>query len=428
MATLKPILVLACCVLPIPGALVAQTTPESIHSSIDALEQTPNPDAGLMIDALISLGAAYAEDEVYSRALEAFEEASELSRRYDGLFSDTLVDIFYLMQRTARAGDDDFGAEQFRQEAQRITWRALQETVRSIGITEGTDSPLYLDAMLDLARWLSAQEGSSNNAGIRSWALEARTVYANALELIEDEFDRDVALRVRVLRMMTEDIGRHMITFSNVNASSYSEFDQDARSFVVVSEPAELIRARRIIKVTDGRDPVLLATVQRDIGDWRLAAGYPQRALKSYREAWRTLSDLADGDSLKLLLFAEPQMLEGINDLRDFDSRYADDAQILERPVVSVAWRTVSSILSEAPYATQGQVELEFIVNETGLASDVRVISASPEWAANAGIGLIESTLFRPSFYDGEFVEAPSQYTWNFRYDPDLAAMRGLTD
>ena len=428
MAAISKAPFLACCALLSPGLLLAQTAAEAIRSSIDALEQAEHPDAGLLIDAQMSLGHAHAEEGDYARAIEAFEDAGELSRRHDGLFNETLIDIVYMMQRIARAGSDYQSAQDFQREAQRISWRALQESVRSIAETEGEDSPLHLEAMLGMADWLSDQRGVSPDTG-RSWILEARAVYSDALELIDDEFDRDLALRVRVLRIMAADVGQHTVTSTYTGGSAYSSqqsFSAPGPSFTVLSEPAELVRARRIIKLNDQRDPVLLAAVYRDIGDWRLAAGRTNKAMEAYRDAWEILDATDNSDELRLLLFEEPQLLEDVDDRRNVRSWSNDYVRVMRRPPVSSAYSLLSSVLSDASFAEPGQVELEFVVDETGQAQDIQVISANPAWSASAAVALIQSRLFRPSFDQNKFLAAPGRYTWSFSYDPDLAAARGL--
>jgi hypothetical protein len=56
--------------------------------AIDSIQVEEQPDARLLIDALVSRGKAYLGDGMYPAALESFGDASDLSRREDGLFND----------------------------------------------------------------------------------------------------------------------------------------------------------------------------------------------------------------------------------------------------------------------------------------------------------------------------------------------------
>jgi tetratricopeptide (TPR) repeat protein len=349
------------------------------------MAQNTLPDPALVIDSLISQGQAYEVDGQLALALINYENASELSRREFGLFNEDLIEIFYLMHRTALAGGDNIGAGEFLSEAERITGRYLHERTRLTGETFGVDSLEYLDAKLELASWLANQQSLDR---------DAREVYVEALSLIDDYFDGSPELKVNVLRAMAEDVGQPSVTLVEYGS---------AGTWHILSEPMELVRARRMAKRTSDADPGLHATVLRDIGDWRLAYGRPDSAIKSYREAWKLLERTEKGQELQRELFSEPQIIRN-----------------------GLVRNSIAATFSKVPDAPEGQVELEFFVDESGQARRVRVVSAEPLWAADAAVSLVASSSFRPSFDDDSFVAAPGHYTWTFRYDPIVAASRGL--
>jgi tetratricopeptide (TPR) repeat protein len=370
MVKLRPILFLAC-----PVAL----------GTVLAMAQDTLPDSALQIDSLISLGQSYEVDGELALALQTYENAGEISRREFGLFNENLIEILYLMHRTARTGGDYIGASEFRREAERITRRFLQEQVRLTGEIYGVESREYLDAKLALADWLANQQSLDR---------DAREVYVEALRLVEDHFDDTPELKVNLLRAMAEGVGQPLVT--------YVEFGGTG-SWRILSEPSELVRARRLAKRFSSDDPGLHAAVLRDIGDWRMAHGRPDSAIKSYRQAWKLLEESEDGDALQRELFFEPQII------RD-----------------GMVRSSIAATFSNVPDAPEAQVELDFVVDESGQAHRVRVVSAEPPWAADAAVNLVASSSFRPRFADDSFIAAPGRYTWTFHYDPIVAAGRGL--
>jgi phosphatidylserine/phosphatidylglycerophosphate/cardiolipin synthase-like enzyme len=147
--------------------------------------------------------------------------------------------------------------------------------------------------------------------------------------------------------------------------------------------------------------------VLRDIGDWRLKAGRLNLAAKSYRKAWRALDTADDGTREQQELFEQPEIVRG----------GSLGAGNLNRLFVSD---------SDIPDAASGAVEVEVLVDATGSARNVRIISANPYWASQSAVSMIASARFRPRFEDREFVPARVRYTWEFHYDPVVAERLGL--
>jgi len=371
---------------------------------IPAAAQETSP--GDLIDTLTTRAHAFSDEGDFANALKSLEEAAEISRREFGLFNENLVDIQYQLFRTAQAAGEWAVASDYHTESIRITWRTLQEAVRNAEASAGHGSQTHLDATLALAHWLASQTGLPTASNHYSWSQAAREIYVDALDLIDDEFGRNPKLRVAVLRQMAEDVGSFTRTQS---AQVYSEMSGTnvGSTFTSYSEPQELVRAERIARRMPDYDPVLHAEVLRDIGDWRLKAGRMDLAAKSYLKAWRALDKVDGGTRDQRDLFEQPEIVRG----------GSLGASNLNRLFVSD---------SDIPNAASGAVEVEVLVDETGSARNVRVISANPYWASQSAVNMIASAGFRPRFEDREFVPAKVRYTWEFQYDPVEAGRLGL--
>jgi hypothetical protein len=147
----------------------------------------------------------------------------------------------------------------------------------------------------------------------------------------------------------------------------------------------------------------LRAEFRRELGDWRLLGGFPERAERAYRDSWKILATIEGGEVLQRDWFGD------IDHIRDPGHGLLGEG-----------------ILTLDPDAPAGEVTLEFSVDWTGHARDIRVVQANPEWMIPCAEQQIQGTLFRPRFVDGDLVTTPSSYTWSFRYDPEVAEMLGL--
>jgi tetratricopeptide (TPR) repeat protein len=372
-------------VLPNARLVLAQDSPEYPDESVGAL---------------VSLGASHAIEGNYARALEAYEDASDLSRRQEGLFNTHLIEILGLMQDTVMAGGDQEQAREYRIEAQRIEQRILEKEADRVGKSEGRDSPAYLEARLALARWLAGQREwrprseLSESARYWCWSRKSEYEYLDILKLVQKEFDDDPALNVRVLRMMAAD------TFG-IRAVPLLIDCPTSESFWLTSIPEELKQAINILDSVDEPDLVLYASVLTDIADRQFFIN-PDEALESFREAWGLLESAEGGHALQSEWFGRPQML------------YQGSPEYSP------------GLLSNALGSLPGQVEIEFVVDPQGLARDYRVISADTTWAADMVAEIVGKSRFRPRLESGEFVSASSSFTWDYRYDPSVAAELNL--
>ena len=339
---------------------------ERISEVIEILGPIEARDSSRLMDAYAALGEAYAADNLNLLAIEAFERARDLSRRRLGLYNTEQIDILYGMSRAAMSEGDPVAAASYRQYAQDIYVRARLEVLRSAPAMQSSDPREFLDARLSYANTLLVE-------GLRTDALLA---YAETLDIIEDEFDKSSRMRATVLLAQSEAVGANLAT---------------------------LQRARRTLNFMIEPDPLLRAELRREWGDWRMIAGLPEKAERAYRDSWKILETIEGGEELQRAWFGE---LEYIRD-----------------PGHGLLG---AGILTLDPDAPMGEVTLEFFVDSTGRAHDIRVVRANPDWMTGIAARQISSSLFRPRFVDGDLVTTAGRFTWSFRYDPEVAEMIGL--
>jgi hypothetical protein len=135
----------------------------------------------------------------------------------------------------------------------------------------------------------------------------------------------------------------------------------------------------------------------------RMAAGLPEKAERAYRDSVRILETIEGGEDLEREWFGK---LEYIRD-----------------PGHGLLG---AGILTLDPDAPLGEVTLEFLVDSSGRAQNIRVLRANPDWMTGIAARQVASALFRPRFIDGDLVTTAGRFTWSFRYDPEVAELLGV--
>lgn len=339
---------------------------ERISEVIGILGPVEAPESSRLMEAYVALGETYAAGDLYPLAIQAFEQARDLSRRRLGLYNIEQIDILYSMSRAALNEGDAVTASGFRQDAHDIYVRARLEMLRNAPAMQSSDPDEFLDARLNYANALLAE-------GLRG---DAMLSYIETLEIIEDEFDKSSRMRASTLLAQAEAAGANLNT---------------------------LQRARRTINLMIDPDPLLRAELRREWGDWRMAAGLHEKAERAYRDSVRILETIEGGEELEREWFGQ---LEYIRD-----------------PGHGLLG---AGILTLDPDAPLGEVTLEFLVDSSGHAQSIRVLRANPDWMTGIAARQIASALFRPRFIDGDLVTTAGRFTWSFRYDPEVAEMLGV--
>jgi TonB family protein len=150
---------------------------------------------------------------------------------------------------------------------------------------------------------------------------------------------------------------------------------------------AEILKEERVDQ------PLLLAEILRDIGDWCMGLGISQHFEDAHVLSWDLLGLVEDGDRIRSEWFGAPTAI------------YTPELQ--------------ARALSDRQNAPVGRIELSFTVDDDGSASRIEVVNADPEgildkWAVKR----VRQSKFRPRMEDGRFVSARTSTVIEFRYDP----------
>jgi TonB family protein len=227
------------------------------------------------------------------------------------------------------------------------------------------ESEQALAAVYKYAEWLAE----------RGYFQLARDQFSRALRVIRDHYGKDNVRQVPAL------IG--------VGNSFREQRLPDGQGFGALQDALALLLAE------PERDPLAIAGVLRDLGDWQIAFDKTGYDGEEYRRAWQLLGTVTDGDRLRREWFTGP-----IYTLRE-----------------PVSLRGISN----EPDAPMGHVIVRFDLDRSGRSLNVAVAeSAPPGLKDEAVLRHIRRSRFRPQVVDGELTTAEGlALRLNFRYTPD---------
>lgn len=303
-----------------------------------------------MIDPYLVLGDAYHASGDYPSALSAYDEARTVSRRVDGLLNMGQVEIIDRMTISAKR------MNQF-EEADSLQLDALNLVERS----HEPDSPEAIDAVFKYALWLR-----ENNLFSRE-----REQYARIDRLIRKAHGDDSILLVRGLR-------------------------ERANSFRIqgIEENLGISGLRDALEILQADpDPLMMAEVTRDLGDWEVAFSRVDTNGEYYLRSWALLEQVENGDERR-------------------EAWYDQTHRVLMAPLSQRG-------LSSAPDAPMGHVVVHFTVDVHGRTSDVVVVESDPPGLKDeAVLRQFRLSRFRPRIVDGMLVPARRGYDIQFTYAP----------
>ncbi|HSG64331.1 MAG TPA: energy transducer TonB, partial [Gammaproteobacteria bacterium] len=158
-----------------------------------------------------------------------------------------------------------------------------------------------------------------------------------------------------------------------------------------------LKRALEIAEANREQDPLALARVLRDVGDWYTAFSRIGATGEEYQRAWQILGEVENGEALRADWFAEPDYV-----LREYPSNRG---------------------LAEAgdPNAVEGYVRIVFDVDEAGDPLNIMVLeSEPPDFKDSTMVRAIRQSRFRPRVVDGEVVYSSGLIrNFTFHYVPE---------
>jgi TonB family protein len=324
---------------------------QEILAAVDVFEEADGPLAATLVEPYLDLGDNYNDDGNYAGALASYTEARNIGRRNYGLLNENQIPIIYEMSEAASKLGDSEEANNLQLDAVTLVERVY-----------GSDSAQAVDAQFKYAAWLRAA---------RLYDQE-RNVYLQIEQTIEQSLGSDPLMLVRTMRERA--------------ASFRDEGYGDSRGL------GGLFEAVKLLEGLPDPNPLLLAQVWTDIGDWYVAfnivgAGDP------YASAWATLGQLENGDELR----------------RD----WFDDLTILRMGSLSRRGLTTD------PTAPMGRVVVYFTIDTAGRPRDIRITESEPPGFKDVSvIRLIQDARFRPRIVDGELTPAEHAYRFEYHYEP----------
>jgi TonB family protein len=321
------------------------------------------------MDPYTELGESYSEAHEFELAMAAFEEAKSISRRAFGILNQQQLGVLERMSLAALGVGDFDRAKDIREDMADLRRRYY-----------GPGSLEALDASFEYAEWLS-DYGDSR---------DARYVYINIQDVIDEYFDEDPNLTIKRLRIASENLPSATVVSGRI------------------AQPVELNQALKLVSNLDEPDPLLHAEVLLDLGDWYAARRDDDHYQQFYLDAWDLLGSVDNGESLRREWFS------GLVALR--------------------SGPLVSRYLTLDETAPQGYVQLAFDIGTNGQAENIRVVKSDPpELIDSAAIRQIGNSSFRPRMRDGEIVESVGNFLWLFHYEPEgsdapLAGLAGEND
>lgn len=312
--------------------------------------------SGSLVRPLVGLGDAYHADDQYLNAVSAYNEARTVSRRVFGLLNEDQIDILDRMTRSFTDMNEYTEADSQQVEALRLVERNHPE-----------QSAQMLEAIYKYAAWLRESRRYS----------EEREHYQRAMRIVRDHYGDESPLLVKPLR----ETGN---SFRSQGAA-------------VGQGISGLRQALEILQAQPDPDPLMLAEVWRDIGDWEVAFAKVSPNGQEYTQAWELLGRVENGNDLREQWFA------GID-------------YVFREPLSQRG-------LSADPDAPTGYVLVKFDIDEYGRTNNVEIVEADPlEFKEEAVARHVRLSRFRPHMREGMLISARNlalQVTYRYATDED---------
>ena len=325
--------------------------------SIDIYRSVDGAFSALVIEPLTGLGDNYHDNGQYLNAVSAYGEARTVNRRAFGLLNEQQIVLLDRLTESLIGLNQPLEADQRQIEALQLVERNHEP-----------HSDEALSAIYKYAGWLR-ESGRFQ---------EERDQYARALRTIREHYGKEDVHQVQPL-----------IAIGNSYRSQRIPEGQGASA---LRDALTLLLAR------PERDPLAIAEVLRDLGDWEVAFSKVMYSGAEYRRAWQLLGEVKDGERLRAAWFTGP-------------------TYVLREPISQRG-------LSQEPDAPTGHVLVRFDLDAGGHSTAVTVVESSPPGLKDEAVTRhIRRSRFRPQMVNGEIVPAQGlALQFNFRYSPDALA------
>ncbi|HEX5046673.1 MAG TPA: TonB family protein [Gammaproteobacteria bacterium] len=333
---------------------------KSFLAAIDIYRSIDGALSALVIPPLTGLGDTFHDSGDDLKAVSAYGEARTLNRRAFGLLNEEQIPLIDRMTQSLLSMNQPLQADQQQLEALRLVER-----------NRAPESPEALEALYKYAAWL-------RDSGRYQ---EERDQYMRAVRTIRDTYGKDDVRQVRALLGIGNSFRVQRIP-EGQGASSLHD-------------------ALTLLLAQPQRDPLAIAEVLRDLGDWETAFSKVDYDGAEYRRAWQLLGEAPNGSDLRTAWFKGP-------------------IYVLREPISQRG-------LSQDPQAPMGHVLVRFDLDAGGHSTNVTIVESEPPGLKDeAVLRHVRRSRFRPQIVDGAVVPAAGlALQFNYRYSPDALAEVG---
>jgi len=323
---------------------------DEMLTAIDVYEASDGPLSATLIEPFLVLGDNYSEAGDYSAALSAYYEARQIGRRNYGLLNESQLAIIDAMTEA----DEKLGQLE---EAKELQIEAMTIVERRYGET----SPEGIDAQYKYALWLRSQ----------GFYEDERRLYFLIERAIDKEFGGDPLMKVRLLRTRADSFRRS----NSADATGLNGLRQAIDIITNMTEP----------------QPLLMAEVLVDIGDWNVEFTRTRAIGDEYLQAWELLGSIENGEALR--------------------EEWFGPLYVVDMPPLS------RRDLTTDPAAPSGYVIVYFTVDTSGRTRDIEITESVPAGFKDAAVlRVIRDGRFRPRIVDGQYEAARRAYRFGFQY------------
>ena len=322
--------------------------------AIDIYQRVDGVFSGALLRPLLGLGDNFHVNGDYLGAVTSYNEARTVSRRIFGLLDEGQIDILDRLTASFVSMNQFIEADQ-----QQLAALTLVER------NHGPDSVELLESLYKYATWLRSSGRYS----------EERFQYSRAIRIVRESFEPDSVLLVKPLQE---------------TGNSYRD-----QRLAVSQGISSLKQALEILEALEEPEPLLLAEVFRDLGDWQVAFTKIGHDGTEYSRAWELLADVPSAEDLRTAWFS------GI-------------AYVFREPMSQRG-------LSTEPTAVTGSVLVKFDIDPSGRTANVQILESDPPGFKDEAVARhVRLSRFRPHMQDGIFVAAKEMALQvNFQYQPD---------
>jgi tetratricopeptide (TPR) repeat protein len=322
----------------------------------------------LLLQPLHGLGATYYATGQYEDASVTLKKALDLSRNLDGLFNASQIEIL-----------DPLIASLVTLERHDEAERDYQYSVRIAESAYGKTDVRVLRSLDRYARWLERMGRYTT----------ARALHARALSIAEQGGGRGTVLAVDPLNGIAR---TYRLEFVNgpeddqqgptgdpfAPGSDFAPSSMNTQRLNPDGERALLLALQAIDKAQPV-DHLRRGVTLVELGDWYMSGGVGTKALQTYRDAWK---DLSEGGSTAAL--ATPRQLA------------------YRAPTASIT----RSRLSERDNVEEHFVEASFTVTRDGRTTDVTTFASdAPESQQRIVVSAVKKARYAPRLENGEPVD-----------------------